>query len=520
MFFAMQKTEHDWQYRSEPTSKACRSIENGCYWPRGKTIGGSHTINAMIYLRGHPQDFDNWEKLGNPTWEYSNVLEYFRKSETNENSSFIGKYHGADGPMSVGHFDESDSFRQIIINAGEEFGYEFRDDLNAEKFMGYGNAQGTLKKGQRMSAAKAFLIPARDRRNLHVIKFAQATRINFNKDKKVTGIEFIYNGDKKMKARVNKEIILSAGAVGTPQLLMLSGIGPKKHLEKFELPIVQNLPVGRNLQDHIVVPVFFSFHKSTATPETNDIINDIFQYSVNRTGPLAGVGALNLIGLISTTNDKNIPDIEFQSFSYKRQSTTFPGALNSIGYKSRIVDGLLKENENVDMVMVFVELCRPESTGKIELRSIDFNDKPVINANYFDDKRDIDTILRGVKFQANYVNTKSFKKHEGELVKVPLPECEKYKYFSDDYWKCYIAEMSTTVYHPVGTARMGPVKNKKSVVDSELRVIGVKGLRAIDASIMPKMVSANINAAVIMIGEKGSDFIRSEWSDAIRKDEL
>lgn len=520
MFFAMQKTEHDWQYRSEPTKKASRSIEGGSAWPRGKMLGGSHGINAMIYLRGHPQDFDNWEKLGNPTWGYSDVLEYFRKSESNENSSFVGKYHGDSGPMSVGHYDENDPFRGIFIDAGKEFGYEFQADLNGEKFMGYGNAQGTLQKGHRMTTAKAFLAPAKDRPNLHVIKYAQVTRINFDKNNKVTDIEFIYKKDKKMNVRVNKETILSAGAIGSPQLLMLSGIGPKKHLEKLGIPIVRDLPVGKNLQDHVIVPVFFSFHKSTAAVEGNDILNDIFQYAVNRTGPLAGVGAISLVGLISTTGDKDLPDIELQTFSYKRQSILFPGALHSIGYKKSIVDGLLKENEKTDVVMVFVELCRPESTGTIKLRSKDFMDKPKIQANYFDDEHDIKTMLRGVKFQANYVKTNSFKQHEGELIKVPLKECERFDYLNDEYWKCYIAEMSTTVYHPVGTARMGPTNDKHSVVDSQLRVIGMKGLRVIDASIMPKMVSANVNAATIMIAEKGSDFIRTEWNDSTRKEEL
>lgn len=486
-------------------------------------LGGTHGLNGMIYLRGNKRDFDTWESLGNPTWNWENVLKYFKKSESNEKVDFLeyqnGKYHSADGQLKVGKYFEHGQFRDIFVEAVKEKGLNFVDELNADIPLGYSNLQGTTSAGLRQTTAKAFLVSAKNRPNLHVMKHALVSKLNIDDNGEVKGVTFKYNSTKEFVARAKKEVVLSAGAISSPHLLMLSGIGPKKHLEAYKIPVRKNLPVGKNLQDHLVVPVIFQFHKSTAkSVKVEDAFDDLYQYAIHKTGILAGVGAINLAGLIDTTDSTGYPDIELQHFDFRKNSLEMTRFLEGIGYEDNINRAIKDANADGDIVVVFVELLNPKSRGKILLRSSLVTDPVRIIPDYLEDKRDVETLLRGIKYQADFTKTKSFEKHEGKLIKIPIAECDKIEYMSDDYWRCYTKYMTTTVFHPVGTAKMGPSDDKKSVVDHELRVKGIKKLRVIDASIMPNMVSGNTNAATIMIGEKGVDFIKTAWDQA--KDEL
>lgn len=521
----MGRTEHDWQFHTEKNDKYCRSLTNGCFWPRGKMLGGSHAMNALIYLRGNREDYDNWHRLGNPTWDYDSVLKYFKKTQRNLNETFVsyqnGKWHSNQGGMPVGHYSDVDDIRHVFIDATKEFGYDLLHDLNADKNLGFAFVQGTIQGGQRFSTAKSFLIPAKDRKNLHVIKYSHVTKVHVDGSGKVSGVEFTYKNINKMVVNAKKEVILSAGAVSSPQLLMLSGIGPKNHLAELGIPLVKDLPVGKNLQDHLVAPVILQFYKSTAEPESMiDILDDVYNYAVHRKGRFAGIGSINLVGLINTVNHTGDPDIEVQCFDFKRNSFNLKNSLKTLGYDDNVIKAILDANSKADVNDVYVELLRPESTGEILLKSTNPNDPPRIIPKYFDKDEDTQTLIRGINFVTNLINTKAFKEHEGDLVRIPFKDCDKLKYRSDDYWKCYMSHMATTVYHPVGTAKMGPDSDETAVVDSELRVRGIEGLRVIDASIMPKMVSANTNAATIMIAEKGADFIKSTWQKRSDKQEL
>lgn len=522
---AMERTEYDWQYHTEKHDKYCRSLKNGSFWPRGKMLGGSHGINALIYFRGNREDYDNWARLGNPTWDYDSVLEYFKKTERNLNQSFVdkgnSKWHSNQGEMPVDHYGNIADLRHVFIEAAKENGYGLVDDLNADEAIGFTYLQGTIQNGQRFSTAKSFLIPAKDRTNLHIIKHAHVTKIIIDNYNRATAVEFTYNNAHKFSVTATKEIILSAGAVSTPQLLMLSGIGPKEHLQQFKIPVVQDLPAGKHLQDHVIAPILFQFHKSTAEPESIvDTLDDIYNYAIHRKGNLAGIGSINLVGLINSENHTGYPDIEIQCFDFKRRSINLEKNLRTLGYAENVVKAIVDANADGDINDVYVELLRPESTGEILLRSSNPFDSPRIIPNYFAVEEDANTLVRGIQFVTNFVNSNAFKEHEGELVRIPFDDCDKLTYRSDDYWKCYLSHMATTVYHPVGTAKMGPDTDKGAVVDSELRVKGINGLRVIDASVMPKMVSANTNAATIMIGEKGADFIKSTWQKGTAKTEL
>lgn len=513
-YFPLQYTEHDWQFRSEPNDLACRAIKNGCYWPRGKMLGGTHAMNGAVYMRGNKGDFDDWVSLGNPSWNFDSVLEYYKKSESNTNRSFVdyqnGKWHSDRGALKVGHYAQDEEVRRVFIDAAKEFGYDFIHDHNLN--LGYANAQGTLHNGERHSAAKAFLVPAKNRTNLHIIKHALVTKIRIDSANKVTSIEFTYKNDHKFVAKAKKEYILSAGAVSTPVLLMQSGIGPKKHLETLGIPVKKDLAVGKNLQDHLIVPLIFQLHKTTAEPENPlDTLDDLYNFAIHRKGPLTGIGTINLVGMVNTMNHSGYPDIELQHFNQKRQSPRLKTLLYAMDYEDYVIEPLLKANDEAETNLIYIELLRPKSTGEILLQSANPYDAPKIRPNYLTEKDDVDTLLRGLRFQANFINSETFKKHEGVLVRIPLQDCDRHEYMSDDYWKCYLSHMTSTVYHPVGTAKMGPDSDKNAVVDSKLRVKGIQGLRVIDASVFPTQVSGNPNAAVIMVAEKGADFIKNKW---------
>ncbi|KAJ6627313.1 Glucose dehydrogenase [FAD, quinone], partial [Pseudolycoriella hygida] len=338
----------------------------------------------------------------------------------------------------------------------------------------------------------------------------------------VIGLEFTYNNTNEFTVKTKKEVILSAGTIGTPQLLMLSGIGPGKQLKKLEIPLIKDLPVGRNLQDHVAVPLFFLLNKSTArTPLKLDIMDDIFNYAMHRTGVLGATGAGDMVAMINTTNSE-YPDILLLHHVFRRDAIDIQFYLTVMGYNEMIGRVILDSNRDAHIGIVNVLLLNPKSEGKIKLRSADPNDKPKIYPNYLNHTDDIETLVRGIKYQVDYVNTETFKTSEAVLLRLPLLDCKDLEYQSDEYWKCYASYMSTSMYNPTSTAKMGPKSDKSSVVDPRLKVKGIKGLRVIDASVMPKVVSANINAAVVMIAEKGADFIKEDWKTAEneKKDEL
>lgn len=520
----MQNTEHDWQFRSEPSDKACRSIKNGCFWPRGKMLGGCHSFNGVVYMRGNKGDYDGWAAMGNPTWNFDNVLEYFKKSEHNANSTYVnyqnGKWHSDRGEMMVGHYHQTEEIRSAFIDAAKEFGYDYVHDLNSDIYLGYTNAQGTLRNGMRESTAKAFLVPAKNRKNLHIINYAHVTKVLVDSSNTAIGVEFTYKNQHKFVAKAKKETILSAGAVSSPQLLMLSGIGPKKHLKKLGIEVKKDLRVGKNLQDHLIVPIVFQFHKSTAMPDApTAILDDLYNFAIHRKGKLSGIGTINLVGMVNTQNHTGYPDIELQHFNQAKQSQMLKTLLYAMDYEEEVIKPILQANEEGETNMVYVELLRPKSTGEILLRSKDPKDAPIIRANYLAEKEDVQTLLRGIRYQVDFEKTETFKKHEGKLVRIPFKDCDKHEYMSDDYWICYMSHMATTVYHPVGTAFMSDT-HKDAVLDSKLRVKGVKRLRVIDASAMPTISSGNTNAATIMIGEKGADMVRSKWLKKSDKQEL
>lgn len=484
MALSTARTRVDWKFYAQ-SKFACKAIKNGCYWPRGKMLGGSSSMNYMIYIRGNKRDFDRWSELGNTGWNFDSVLPYFKKSEGNQYIPFVdyenGKYHNGSGPLKVSFtgVDGSEPAQKMLYDAAIERGNQGIDDINADKVLGYVRVEGTYFNGARQSTAKAFLIPAKNRPNLHIIKHAFVEKILINEQNVAYGVKFTYKGNHKLKAIGRKEVIVSAGAIMSPQLLMLSGIGPKNVLNKFKIPVKSDLAVGRHLLDHIYTITWMKFNPTETTPLQE--LDALYQYAMYRTGPLSSIGSMQMVGFINTVNGTGYPDFEIHFFYFTANSTGIRTFLDFYGFKNDIYQALLNENKNHDIAGILSVHLQPKSRGYITLSSTSAYNKPVIRPKYFSDPDDFESMLRAVKQQISYVDTNSYRSKGAEFIHIPLKECDLYEFKSDDYYRCYIQYFSITCYHPVGTTKMGPDSDPEAVVDPRLRVRNIKHLREIDA---------------------------------------
>lgn len=482
LFFTLQKTRVDWQYWAESCT-ACQSMVGGCYWPRGKVLGGSSTINSMYYVRGNEIDYDLWTAQGNSGWNYETVLEYFKKSEGNLVKRFAEncKYHNGDGPMKIDFMAELDEVYKTLIAAAKERGHAYVDDINANKRFGYTNVQGTYAYHRRQSTAKAFLIPAKHRPNLHIIYNAHVKTIQMIRHNRAEGVKFAIhtkNGVYQMDAFAKKEVIVSAGSINSPQLLMLSGIGPKEHLNKHKIPVKVDLPVGKNLLDHLYVQLWFKFKAIYSSPL--DTLDSVYDFLMHNKGALTV--PLHVMGMVSTVNETVRPEIEIILYYVPSNSSNLAFFVDLMNYKPEIKQTLLETNKQFSVTLVAVVLLHPKSSGSIELKGTNPYEHPHIFPNYFNHPDDMKTMVRAVRQQISYVDTKAYRSLGMEYIRLPMNECDKFTFESDKYWQCYCTHMSTTEYHPIGTCKMAPKYDRTAVVDQRLNVHGMRNLRVIDAS--------------------------------------
>lgn len=453
------------------------------YWPRGRTLGGSSAINAMCAIRGHAADYDHWASLGNAGWSWREVLPYFRKLENFEPGA--DDLHGSGGPLNIASLRQPNPMSAVYLDAARQAGHVDNPDFNGAQQLGMGYYHVAQKDGERCSNARAYLHPALGRGNLDVLTAARATKILFE-GRRAVGVRY-YDGSAYRQVHARREVILSAGAVGSPHLLLLSGVGPRQALQRHTIGVVHDLPgVGQNLQDHLDVLIGmrsrtrlgFSFHPMSLLRSIAALLQYVFARRGELTSNIAECG-----GFLKSDPSEPLPDLQFHfipmvnSYHGLRLAPLF----RQYGYSILACD------------------LRPRSRGEIRLASADPLVPPEIDPRHFEDPRDLDKLVVAVRKAREIFAQAAFSAHNAQELE-PGPQVQ-----TDEALRQWIREHAETLYHPVGTCKMG--SDALAVVDAQLRVHGVSGLRVVDASIMPTLIGGNTNVPTTMIAEKGADMI-------------
>lgn len=480
---AMPRGIHSWHYETVP--QAGLNGRRG-FQPRGKALGGSSTINAMIYARGHASDFDRWAALGNPGWSYEDLLPFFKRSENNEIHR-DSPFHGVGGPLNVTNLISPNPLNEVFLEACRSEGIPYNPDVNGAEHHGCYNVQVTQKGGERHSAAAAFIHPHLDRPNLSVRTHAHIARVLFEEGRAV-GVEY-HQGGETRRVRARREVVMSAGAFGTPQILMASGVGPGAHLQELGIPPVLDAPgVGQNLQDHISALLIYRARRDcdgvAITPGgVARLVRSMREWTRRRTGMITSCMAESGV-FYRTSPDVEVSDMEME---------LIVAIADDHGRKLHLGHGY----------SAHLLLARPKSTGEVRLASADTRDAPRIDPRYFSHPYDMPTLVKGTQIALDIMRSAPFDPYRGEML---------IRYDRDDPAQIEetLRDHADTEYHVCGTCKMGPDSDPMAVVDARLRFKGVEGLRVADASVMPQVTSNNIHAPVLMIGEKCAEMMRAD----------
>uniref|UniRef100_UPI00193A52E3 glucose dehydrogenase [FAD, quinone]-like isoform X1 n=1 Tax=Styela clava TaxID=7725 RepID=UPI00193A52E3 len=490
--YELDQTDIDWKYETEAISQPPFS-DRSFQMPRGKTLGGTSSINYNVYMRGSPHDFDSWEDSGAAGWGWNNVEPYFRKVE-NATMDEMSANLGRNGNLKLSRNHNKPSVAWTFIkNAASELGIkttDYNDDM-----LGISPVTFTIHEGIRQNSVTAYIRPIhKERQNrLHIVTGALVSKVLIDNDSqfgpKAYGVEYLKNG-KYHTVRARKEVIISAGAIGTPQILLLSGIGPKNDLRDLEIPVIKDLPgVGLNLENHLSINANFMTNLTNPPPEMEPVV----QYILNGNGPMS-------------------------MFPYSAVFVKLPlnGTSTSLNERRRLFPDILlfvQESPALPTLLYLAMLLHPKSKGKITLRSKDIQDYPVINPNYLEHGDDLQVLKEAYRLMEKFEMTAAFQKAGARVMMPSICNVTENKYAprSDRFYNCLIWETSGSEHHQCCTAKMGSSSDEYAVVDSKLRVIGVKGLRVVDASVFPHQTSSNTQASVYMVAEKAADLIKQTW---------
>ncbi len=475
-----QRGPYNWGFWTAPQ----KHLDNrSLYWPRGKGWGGSSSINGMVYIRGHASDYDQWRQMGLQGWSYEDVLPYFKKSETHPAGE--SEFHGGDGPLNISEASADEPLYKAFIEAGQQAGYPYTPDFNGAQQEGVGPYQLTIHEGERWSASFAYLRPAMARDNLDIISTGKVTRV-LVENGRATGVEFARKkGAPAETLHAGSEVIICAGAVQSPQILQLSGIGNPEDLRKHGIDVVADVPeIGANLQDHLDVTIVYTCTQKITGHSKQAGLKKLgvgLNYLLRKEGP----GRDNFLqagGFLSTREGLAAPDVQLHFLN----AAMLDHANTNIG-----VDGFTAHACQL----------RPESKGYVGLTSADPFDDPLIDPNYLASETDRRVMRDAAKMTLDIVHQKAFDDYRGEPV---LPEVLPK---NDEEWDSFIRRRAETIYHPVGSVRMGA--DDAAPLDGDLRLRAVEGLRVVDASVMPTLIGGNTNAPTIMIAEKAADLIKT-----------
>ncbi|OWF43150.1 glucose dehydrogenase [FAD, quinone]-like [Mizuhopecten yessoensis] len=508
----LAESEQDWMYFTEPQKNACLAMkEQRSYWTRGKVLGGSTALNYLQFVRGNRHDYNSWAEEGCDGWSYKDVLPYFIKSEDIQIDEFkTSEYHGTDGPLPITRPNIT-PMQQLYLNAGKNVGYNITD-CNGEDQIGFCWTQSNIKSGERWSNYRAFVEPHMGRNNLHISPNTFTTKIII-KDKKAIGVECIRNG-RKVRVFARKEVILSAGAINSPHLLMLSGVGPKDHLQKYGIELHADLPVGKSLQEHIFMPLTFTIN-TTDSVTLEDMASwwTRLQYNLFGTGYLSASACEGMAFIYSDFNKKKdagkTSDFQLQ-FQTMHMFTPTMKSIMKFNFKDEVADKVFTAREDKESITIVPMLLHPKSRGTIQLKSTDPFDYPEIDPHNLEHPDDVKMAVKMIRFVERLVDTDSMRSIGMDVNSMsPLYQlCIQHEFRSDEFWECYVRYYTVNTAHATSTCRMGATNDRTAVVDPQLRVKGISSLRVVDASVMRRLPAGNTHAPVTMIAEKAADIIR------------
>ncbi|XP_063362843.1 ecdysone oxidase-like [Cydia amplana] len=502
----------DWQYPTVTNNISCLSYsDKQCRFGRGKCLGGSTSINFMMYVRGNHRDYD---ELGIEGWAWKDLKPFFLKYEGLQDLDKLPctsiPYHNTSGTMKIGFFGDSEnSWHSRTIRGYRYLNFPFNYDVNAKSQIGISQIIGYVNEGERMSTARGYLTRDDVISALKVTKNTHCTGVILDNDNNAIGIKAVVNDvhqNRTLQLYARKEIVLSAGTIGTPQILMLSGIGPASHLHDLGIPVRADLPVGDSLTDHVFPQIYASVNPDTSVSSQSEAME---KWLYNRTGPLASIGLTDLTAFLNTRCYNvgqgklvyNSSDCEIPTMQLGHMYVDVGLFQAHFGLNEDIAQQLTAENEKKSLIYHGPLVLRPFSRGNIRLASIDPLQNPSIFPNYLADERDVDEMLRGITIVEHLIETPEYKVQNASIVHLKLPGCPEYEDDREGYWRCYCRHMTTSLLHAVGTARLGPV------VDPQQRVHGVKRLRVADLSVLPEVPRGNTAAVAIAIGERVADFV-------------